>query len=81
LCTIRNGNLALLLKARLFPATSADPEVGDAVLYVILFYSGASLVVSGSGVLIRRITQRQALSQRASAGQASSVLPSSLSDR
>jgi BASS family bile acid:Na+ symporter len=57
LSTLRSGNLALLLKAGLFPATRADP-MGDAVLYVILFYSGASVAVSIATVLIRRATTR-----------------------
>jgi BASS family bile acid:Na+ symporter len=67
--TIRNGNLALLLKARLFPATSADP-VGDAVLYVVLFYSGAMLVVSICAVVVRRVT----LNRRV-AGRSATALP------
>lgn len=40
--TMRNMNLALLIKARLFP--SAD-ELGGAVLFVILFYAGAAMVI------------------------------------
>jgi bile acid:Na+ symporter, BASS family len=40
--TMRNMNLALLIKARIFPATD---KVGDAVLFVILFYAGAAMVI------------------------------------
>jgi BASS family bile acid:Na+ symporter len=53
LSTLRSGNLALFLNAKLFPAGVLDP-VGDAVLFVILFYSGASIVVSLGTMLIRR---------------------------
>src|SRR5262249_33564971 len=38
--TMRNLNLALLLKPLLFPATGEDTAVGDGVLFVILFYAG-----------------------------------------
>jgi BASS family bile acid:Na+ symporter len=43
---VRNGSLALVLKAILLPAEAgvADP-LGDGVLYVVLFYAGASLVL------------------------------------
>jgi BASS family bile acid:Na+ symporter len=68
LCTIRNGNLALLLKADLFPATASPDPVGDAVLYVILFYSGAALVVSAGAALIRRATRLEYSLQAAKAG-------------
>jgi BASS family bile acid:Na+ symporter len=45
--TIRNTNLALLLKASLFPARPgvADP-IGDAVLFVALLYGGLALPAS-----------------------------------
>ena len=45
LATIRNGNLGLLLKASLFPAAASASPMANAVLYVVLLYSGASLVV------------------------------------
>ena len=43
---MRNLNLALLLKALLFPAApqGSDP-VADGVLFVILFYAGVALAV------------------------------------
>jgi hypothetical protein len=40
--TMRNMNLALLIKANLFAPTDV---VGDAVLFVILFYAGAAMGV------------------------------------
>lgn len=40
--TMRNMNLALLIKARMF--APADP-LGEAVLFVILFYAGAALAI------------------------------------
>ena len=39
--TLRNMNLALLLKALLFPESD---EVGNAVLFVILYYGGTALI-------------------------------------
>jgi BASS family bile acid:Na+ symporter len=58
LTTIRNGNLGLLLKASLFPAVAGAGPTASGVLYVVLFYSGASLVVSGAAVLVRRAKER-----------------------
>jgi BASS family bile acid:Na+ symporter len=40
--TMRNVNLALLLKALLFPGTDA---VANAVLFVVLYYGGTALLV------------------------------------
>ncbi len=53
---VRNGNLALLLKASLLPAVAgtADP-LGDGVLYVILFYAGASLLLGLLEVFLKRM--------------------------
>ena len=41
--TMRNLNLALLLKALLFPAEKGADPIGDGVLFVILFYAGVAL--------------------------------------
>lgn len=51
--TIRNVNIALLLKARLFPAAvkSSDP-IADGILFVILFYGATSLIASVPSVLL-----------------------------
>lgn len=45
--TVRNTNLALLIKASLFPAVAgvADP-VADGVLFVVLLYGGVALLVA-----------------------------------
>lgn len=53
---LRNGSLALLLKASLFPAVTdvADP-IGDGVLFTILFYAGASLALSGYEACLKRM--------------------------
>ncbi len=60
LTVVRNGNLGLLLKASLFPGLAGAGPIAGAVLYVVLFYSGAALVVSGVAVLARRATERAA---------------------
>src|SRR5204862_6253385 len=39
--TMRNMNLALLLKALLFPAADA---VGNGVLFVVLYYGGTAMI-------------------------------------
>ena len=53
---VRNGGLALLLKAALLPSVAgvADP-IGDGVLYVILFYVGASLGIGIYEVCLKRL--------------------------
>jgi bile acid:Na+ symporter, BASS family len=55
--TMRNMNLALLLKARLFPEADA---VGNGVLFVVLFYAAAAM---GAGLPLalnhRRLSQRE----------------------
>ncbi len=43
---VRNAHLGVLLKAVLFPSGQAD-VIGDGVLYVVLFYGFASLVIGG----------------------------------
>lgn len=63
LTTIRNGNLGLLLKASLFAGAASTTPAASAVLYVVLFYSGASLVVSGAAVLVRRAKERGAVDE------------------
>jgi BASS family bile acid:Na+ symporter len=52
---LRNTNLAVLLKASLFPATAgrSDP-LADGVLFAALFYGGAALAVLLPAVLLRR---------------------------
>lgn len=52
---VRNGGLALLLKAALFPSVAGvlDP-IGDGALFVILFYSGVSLVIGLFEVNLKR---------------------------
>ena len=53
--TMRNGNLGIFLKASIFPAVAGvmDP-IGDAVLFVILFYGGCTLIVAALPMLFRR---------------------------
>jgi BASS family bile acid:Na+ symporter len=41
--TMRNMNLALLLKARLFPDASGPDPLADGVLFVILFFAAVAL--------------------------------------
>jgi BASS family bile acid:Na+ symporter len=65
LATIRNGNLGLLLKASLLGgagpvAGSGLDQVADAVLYVVLLYSAAALVVSGAAAFALRAKERAA---------------------
>ncbi len=57
--TVRNTNLALMLKASLFPAIPgvADP-FGDGVLYIALMYGGLALPVIAPLVIFNRRRQR-----------------------
>lgn len=41
--TMRNMNLALLLQVRLFPSDSASSDIGDAALFVILYYAAVAM--------------------------------------
>jgi BASS family bile acid:Na+ symporter len=52
--TVRNINLALLLKAALFPEGDASNPLAEGVLFVILFYGATSLVVSVPMIVIHR---------------------------
>jgi len=53
---VRNAHLGLLLKAALFPARAGEQDpIGDGVLYVVLFYGGASLFIAGFEVFARRM--------------------------
>jgi BASS family bile acid:Na+ symporter len=52
---VRNSHLGVLLKAALFPARDgATNELGDAVLFVVLFYGAVSLVIAGIEVYSHR---------------------------
>ena len=57
--TVRNGNLGLLIKASLFPALVgvADP-VGDNVLFTVLVYGGAALLVGVGQIYLHRYLNR-----------------------
>ena len=57
--TMRNMNLALLIKARLFP--DAD-ELGNGVLFVILFYAAAAM---GAGLPLALRYRRKARKEAA----------------
>jgi bile acid:Na+ symporter, BASS family len=62
--TMRNMNLALLLKARLFPEADA---IGNGVLFVVLFYAAAAM---GAGLPLalnhRRLSQREVMVKKVS---------------
>jgi BASS family bile acid:Na+ symporter len=53
---VRNGGLALVLKAALFPSVAgvANP-IGDGALYVILFYTATSLAIGVIEVTLKRL--------------------------
>jgi BASS family bile acid:Na+ symporter len=59
--TMRNLNLALLLKASLFPAERGDDPIGDGVLFVILYYAAVAMVAGVPLALnFRRMARRDA---------------------
>ena len=41
---MRNMNLALLLKATLFPADNDPHQIGDGALFVILYYAAVAMI-------------------------------------
>lgn len=58
--TIRNTNLALMLKASLFPAIPGVPDpLGDGVFYIALMYGGIALALISPLVALHR--RRQAV--------------------
>lgn len=57
--TVRNGNLGLLIKASLFPAAVGTPDpVGDAVLFTVLIYGGAALMLGIAQIYIHKYRNR-----------------------
>ena len=58
--TVRNGNLGLLIKASMFPAVAgvSDP-IGDAILFTVLIYGGAALLVGIGQVYLHRWINRK----------------------
>lgn len=57
--TVRNSNLGLLIKASLFPAVLgvSDP-IGDNVLFTVLAYGGAALLVGIGQIYLHRYLNR-----------------------
>ncbi len=57
--TVRNGNLGLLIKASLFPALVGTPDpIGDNVLFTILIYGGAALMLGIAQIYIHKYRNR-----------------------
>jgi BASS family bile acid:Na+ symporter len=51
--TLRNINLAVLVKASLFPARDAHP-IGDAMLFTIALFGGAQMLIAAIPIVTRR---------------------------
>lgn len=57
--TVRNSNLGLLIKASLFPAVVGTPDpVGDAILFTVLIYGGAALMLGIAQIYIHKYRNR-----------------------
>jgi BASS family bile acid:Na+ symporter len=52
--TVRNTNLAILVKASLFPATATPDPIGDGMFFVALLYGGGALLVAALPVALGR---------------------------
>ena len=52
--TVRNTNLAILVKASLFPATTTPDPIGDGMFFVALLYGGGALLVAALPVALGR---------------------------
>jgi bile acid:Na+ symporter, BASS family len=72
--TMRNLNLALLLKALLFPSPKGDDPVADGVLFVVLFYAAVALFSGLPLALVFRLKARRA-ALRAQAPEPRGELP------
>lgn len=73
--TMRNLNLALLLKALLFPAERGVDRIADGVLFVILYYAGVALGCGTPLALRYRWMAKRA--QRRKAAELAAATPSS----
>jgi BASS family bile acid:Na+ symporter len=63
--TVRNTNLALLLKASIFrPEFGADQAMADGALFVALFYGGTALVVVLFPVFLNRARLKMAAAKK-----------------
>ncbi|MFK8046841.1 MAG: bile acid:sodium symporter family protein [Halioglobus sp.] len=57
--TVRNSNLGLLIKASLFPAiVGVSDPIGDNVLFTVLGYGGAALLVGVGQIYLHRYLNR-----------------------
>jgi BASS family bile acid:Na+ symporter len=53
--TVRNTNLALLIKASIFPAVTGQVDpIGDGMFFVALLYGGAALFMATPPVVASR---------------------------
>jgi BASS family bile acid:Na+ symporter len=53
--TVRNTNLALLIKASIFPAVTGEVDpIGDGMFFVALLYGGAALLMATPPVVASR---------------------------
>ncbi len=53
-CVVRNVQLGVLLKATLFPPGTAD-QIGDGILYALLFYGGLCMCLAGGEAFCKRM--------------------------
>jgi BASS family bile acid:Na+ symporter len=51
---VRNVNLAVLIKASMFPATAENAEIGDMVLFTVLLYGALQMLIAALLIFIRR---------------------------
>ena len=58
--SMKNINLALLISASLFPLEGANAAFGGGVLFVLLLYGGASLIVAGVPAIANAARDRKA---------------------
>jgi acetyl-CoA synthetase len=64
--TLRNTNLALLVKASLAPAGAGPDPLGDGMLFVALLYGGFALLASIPPIALHRRSHARAMRQNAS---------------
>ena len=51
---VRNVNLAVLIKASMFPATAENSQIGDMVLFAVLLYGAVQMLIAAGLIFSRR---------------------------
>lgn len=56
---VRNVNLGVLIKASMFPAAAGNAQIGDMVLFAILLYGAAQMLLAAGLIYTRRRARKE----------------------